>query len=258
MPDLLGFGASEQIFHPYFVTRSHGRVSLDMMRAAEEFFNQEEILNSGRLFLSGYSQGATSAMALLKLIEEEAASEFSVTAASVGGGGYNLVDLSKNVLSSDTLGYPPYYGYLMAAYDQTYNLNRQMDTVFKPPYSNRIYGENLFAGLLSGQQIADRLTNVTADLFQETFLNSFLGNGEQTLKALLDENDVSRFATGVPIRLYHGELDEAVPFDEAVQSYENLKQAGTTNIQFYVIFGGGHQSSAVDFASLSLNWFFTL
>ncbi|MCA1802372.1 MAG: hypothetical protein LC662_07935 [Rhodothermaceae bacterium] len=33
MPDLLGFGESESLFHPYFVTRSHGRVSLDMMKA---------------------------------------------------------------------------------------------------------------------------------------------------------------------------------------------------------------------------------
>jgi pimeloyl-ACP methyl ester carboxylesterase len=258
MPDLIGFGASAQHFHPYIVTRSHGRVSLDMMRAAEEFFELENIIKGNRLFISGYSQGATSAMALIKIITEEAPDEFTVTAGSMGGGAYNLVDLSKRILSADTLGFPPYYAFMVAGYDQTYGLERPMSSIFKSPYSSRIYGENLFGGHLSGNEIADRLTNITSDLFQEEFITAFLGDGEKELKALLNENDVSQFATGIPIRMYHGESDEAVPVEEAYRSFENLKAAGTENIEFFLIPGGTHQSSAIDFASQSLNWFFLL
>jgi pimeloyl-ACP methyl ester carboxylesterase len=258
MPDLLGFGESENLFHPYFVTRSHGRVSLDMMKAAEEFFNLEAIDKGNRLFITGYSQGGTSAMALLKAISEEPTPEFRVTAASVGGGAYNLVDVSKSILGADTLGFAPNYAFIVAAYDRTFNLNRDMATIFKPPYSSRIYGENLFGGQLSGTQIDQRLTSVTADLFQESFLTGFLGEGEQPLKELLNSNDVSGFRVPVPLRIYHGELDEVVPVDEARNAYEKLKDAGAGNIQFILIPGGTHESSALDFASQTLNWFFVL
>lgn len=190
MPDLLGFGESENLFHPYFVTRSHGQVSLDMMRAAEEFFDLEAIDKGNRLFISGYSQGGTSAMALLKAIGEDPSSEFRVTAASVGGGAYNLVEVSKSILGADTLGFAPNYAFIVAAYDRTYNLNLDMETIFKPPYSSRIYGENLFGGQFSGDQIDQRLTSVTTDLFQDSFLSGFLGEGEQQLKELLNSNDI--------------------------------------------------------------------
>jgi pimeloyl-ACP methyl ester carboxylesterase len=256
MPDLLGFGESESLFHPYFVTRSHGRVSLDMMKAAEEFFDLEGIDKGNRLFITGYSQGGTSAMALLKAISEDPSPDFRVTAASVGGGAYNLVDVSKSILGADTLGFAPNYAYIVAAYDRTYNLNRDMTTIFKPPYSSRIYGENLFGGQLSGTQIDQRLTSVTADLFQDSFLNGFLGDGEQPFKELLNSNDVSGFRVRVPLRIYHGEFDEVVPVDEARNAFEKLKDAGAANIQFILIPGGTHESSALDFASQTLNWFF--
>ncbi|TVQ09622.1 MAG: hypothetical protein EA364_13685 [Balneolaceae bacterium] len=256
MPDLLGFGESESLFHPYFVTRSHGRVSLDMMKAAEEFFDMEGIGKGNRLFITGYSQGGTSAMALLKAIGEDASADFRVTAASVGGGAYNLVDVSKSILGADTLGFAPNYAYIVAAYDRTYNLNRDIETIFKPPYSSRIFGENLFGGQFSGSQIDERLTNVTADLFQESFLAGFLGGGEQQLKELLNSNDVSGFRVQVPLRIYHGEFDEVVPVDEARNAFEKLKDAGAANIQFVLIPDGTHESSALDFASQTLNWFF--
>lgn len=258
MPDLLGFGESESLFHPYFVTRSHGRVSLDMMRAAEEFFDLEAIDKGNRLFITGYSQGGTSAMALLKAISEDTTPEFRVTAASVGGGAYNLVDVSRSILGADTLGFAPNYAFIVAAYDRTYNLNRDMATIFKPPYSSRIYGENLFGGQLSGTQIDQRLTSVTADLFQDYFLSGFLGDGEQPFKELMNSNDVSGFRVPVPLRIYHGEFDEVVPVDEARNAYEKLKNAGAGNIQFILIPGGTHESSALDFASQTLNWFFVL
>ncbi|MFU8858885.1 MAG: lipase family protein [Cyclonatronaceae bacterium] len=258
MPDLLGFGESENLFHPYFVTRSHGRVSLDMMKAAEEFFDLEAIDKGNRLFITGYSQGGTSAMALLKAISEDPSAEFRVTAASVGGGAYNLVDVSMSILGADTLGYAPNYAYIVAAYDRTYNLNRDMATIFKPPYSSRIYGESLFGGQFTGSEIDQRLTSVTADLFQESFLSGFLGEGEQPFKELLNSNDVSGFRVPVPLRIYHGELDEVVPVDEARNAFEKLKDSGAANIQFILIPGGTHESSALDFASQTLNWFFVL
>jgi pimeloyl-ACP methyl ester carboxylesterase len=256
MPDLLGFGASASVFHPYFVTRSQGRVSLDMMKAASEFFELEGIERGNRLFLTGYSQGGTTTMALLKANQAENPPPFNITAASVGGGAYDLLDVSRSILSADTLGFAPNYAYLVASYDRTYALNRDMETIFRPPYAARIFGENLFGGQLTGEEIDARLTSVTADLFQESFLTSFLGNGEQALKSLLSGNDLSDFPVTVPLRIYHGDQDEVVPIDAAIRSFEKIRQNSPASIEFVTIPGGTHESSALEYASQTLNWFF--
>jgi predicted esterase len=60
------------------------------MRAARAFCANNNIALSGQVFLSGYSQGGNATMGTAKLIQEEYANEFNVTAACAGGGSFDL------------------------------------------------------------------------------------------------------------------------------------------------------------------------
>ncbi|HDJ34282.1 MAG TPA: phospholipase, partial [Bacteroidetes bacterium] len=69
--DYIGFGASEQIFHPYLHRESTVQCLVDMLRAVDEFWEDvsTEITPLNSYYLIGYSQGGWSTLALLSALE---------------------------------------------------------------------------------------------------------------------------------------------------------------------------------------------
>ena len=88
MPDYLGFGASSAMVHPYLHKESTVQAVLDMLRAVAEFDDDvaKDISVTTDCYLLGYSQGGWATMALLRAIDEDYSSEFTVKAASCGAG----------------------------------------------------------------------------------------------------------------------------------------------------------------------------
>lgn len=68
LPDYVGFEDGDRI-QPYFVAVSEGRLLLDAVRAAQEFFraNPSRAVPSPRAFVAGYSQGGHAAFAAADL-----------------------------------------------------------------------------------------------------------------------------------------------------------------------------------------------
>jgi hypothetical protein len=57
IPDLIGFGESKDIFHPYYVEEPTATAVIDLLKAATVLAGQKQVRFDGRLFLAGYSQG---------------------------------------------------------------------------------------------------------------------------------------------------------------------------------------------------------
>jgi predicted esterase len=253
MPDLLGYGASASMKHPFFVTSSDGQVSLDLMRATQELLEQKDYPTNGKLKITGYSQGGTTTLALIRAIQETASEEFTVTAATAGGGAYNLVDLAKAVLSKDDLGFAPYFALLITSYIEYYFPDRALNTIINEPYASRIISENLFSGNHGSSHIMSRLNNETEAFINSDFRAAFLGDGEVSLKQRLQQNDMTNFAIMNPIRIYHGKDDEVLPIDEARTSAQLLKDAGSSNLNFFEL-NGSHAGAAIPFGQASISW----
>lgn len=253
MPDLLGYGASASMKHPFFVTSSDGQVSLDLMRATKELLEQKKYQTSGKLKITGYSQGGTTTLALIRAIQESASDEFTVTAATAGGGAYNLVNLAKAVLSKDDLGFSPYFALLISSYIEYYFPDRALNTIINEPYASRIITENLFSGEYGSSHIMSRLTNDNETFINADFRAAFLGDGEVALKQRLQQNDVTNFAIQNPIQIYHGKDDEVLPIDEARISVQLLKDAGSLNLNFFEL-NGSHTGAAIPFGQASISW----
>lgn len=254
MPDLLGYGASNSLNHPFFITSSDGTVALDLLRATTEFLELREYVTSGKLFISGYSQGGTTTLALVRAIQAEASSEFNITAAAAGGGAYDLMDVSKTILSKDDLGFAPYFGLFVKSFIENYFPERAYNTIFKEPYATRIVQENLFSGEVPSSTIADRLTNVTADLFREDFIEAFLGDGEVELKQRIEENNLTNFVVNNRIRIYHGVDDEIIPVETAQRAAAMLNEQGAVNLSFISV-DGSHGGAALPIGLATLSWF---
>jgi pimeloyl-ACP methyl ester carboxylesterase len=254
MPDLIGYGVSSGANHPFFITGSDGRVALDMLRATRELLEREKVIATDRLFVTGYSQGGATVLSLLKTIQQEAASEFRITAATAGGGAYNLYEIAREVLASEEVANPAYLALLIKSYLDTYFPNRNLNEIFREPYASRIVSEQLLNGNFSGDQIMGRLTTRVADLFQESFLTAFNGSGETEIKQRLQENSLDGFSISTRTRMYHGVDDEIIPIDQARASFQRLRQAGSSNLEFFEV-PGNHVGAAPAFTSASIGWF---
>jgi pimeloyl-ACP methyl ester carboxylesterase len=255
MPDLLGWGSSSNMLHPFMITISDGMVGFDMLLAAAELFESEDIRWNGELFAGGYSQGGTSALALARAVESDPQNRFEINKASAGGGAYNIEGLTGVLLERDEITFPPYYAFFLKAYRNYYFPIEQMNRYFNSPYDLRIVSEQLFRGGYYGDQIADRLTTQTDLLIRNIFRQQFISGGEPQFREALMNNDLTFFSYETPLRIYHGENDQIIPYSEAVRSFDNLRNSGSENVSFYTVEEGTHQSAAETFFYETFLWF---
>ncbi len=255
MPDLLGWGSSSNMLHPFMLTISDGMVGFDMLLATTELFESEEIRWNGELLAGGYSQGGTSTLALTRAVESDPQNRFEISKASAGGGAYNLEDLTAVLLERSEITFPPYYAFFLKAYRNYYFPTDPMNRFFNSPYDIRIVSDELFRGGYFGGQIEERLTNQTDLLIRNTFRQQYISGGEPQFREALMNNDLTFFSYQTPLRIYHGENDEIIPHSEAVRSVDNLRNAGSRDLTFYTVEEGTHLSTAETFFYESFLWF---
>jgi len=70
LPDYIGYGTSNNESHPYLLKKASARASLDMIRASVRYMTDTYVVFNSQLYISGYSQGGHTAMALAQEIEE--------------------------------------------------------------------------------------------------------------------------------------------------------------------------------------------
>src|SRR3990172_9067460 len=140
IPDYIGFGASEELVHPYYNRTATDIVVVDMMHACGELVEQQDILakSNGRYYLMGYSQGGWASLSAHDAIENGGLSSLEIVASSCGAGAYDLMTMSSYVLDLETFPGPLYLPYFIYARQQYGTLMDPLDKFFKEPYAARI------------------------------------------------------------------------------------------------------------------------
>jgi len=88
-PDYTGYGGSRLGYHPYLDRSAQAADMIDALRAARGAFAGIGARDSGKLFVTGYSQGGYVALATQRAMQE-AGAEFTLTAAAGMSGPYAL------------------------------------------------------------------------------------------------------------------------------------------------------------------------
>jgi Secretory lipase len=104
-PDYIGYGASNNLPHPYEHNASLASASLDMLRATKEFLSDEKVNWNQQLFTAGYSEGGYATLALQKKLEAEALTEFNLIASSAGAGAYDKPAFMRHIITGCIYGY---------------------------------------------------------------------------------------------------------------------------------------------------------
>lgn len=259
MPDYLGFGSSNNMFHPYLHKESTVQTVLDMLRAVKELGSVRDFSLNNELYLTGYSQGGWATMQVQKAIEEEFSGEFNLKASAPGAGPYDLKNINEYILSQETYDMPYYFGYL---YNSLVKLDEEavppVEEVFNTPYSSLI--STLFDGSKSGEEINAELTTDVADLFTENYrLNFKTDTTFSSLLEALEANSVEAWNTSVPTRIIHGKADTWVPAAVSKNIYDDFVSKGAGNrVELIEIPDADHTSGIVPAGLLSIGWFLEL
>lgn len=258
LPDYLGFGASETMFHPYLHKESTVQTVLDMLRAVEELAQVRNFTLNNDLYLTGYSQGGWATMQVQKAIEDDFMGEFNLKASAPGAGPYDLSFINDYILSRETYSMPYYFGYL---YNSLMNVEETVPAiaeVFNAPYDSLI--PTLFDGKLSGEEINAKLDTVVSNLFTENYrLNYKTDTLYKPLMEALNANSIEAWNTTVPTKIIHGKTDTWVPAAVSKAIYDDFVAKGAgSRVELIEIPETDHVGGIVPAGLMSIGWFLEL
>ena len=149
----VGYDASRSTYHPYLLAEQQSNDMIDALRAARQAFSKVGANDSGKLFLSGYSQGGFVSMATHKAMQTNYSSEFKVTASGNMSGPYSLTKTFQTVFAGGiNAGATVFTPLILTSWQKAYgNLYTSPSDVYEAPYATGI--ETLMPGALTITQL---------------------------------------------------------------------------------------------------------
>jgi len=259
--DYLGFGSSDNMFHPYLDEESTVQSVLDMQRAVKEFvanYLKDEIgveLNND-YYITGYSQGGWTTMQLQKAIETNYSEAFNLKASACAAGPYDLNYINEYVLDLEDYPMPFFLGYIFNSYYNLGGITTPIEDVFKDPFDTKVL--TLYDGTKSGTEINDQLDTKISRLFTADYITGYSTDAKYaSIKDMLTANSITAWKATTPTLLIHGTKDTFVPpqvTDRIFQGFLN-EGVGVDKVKILPIPGGTHQSSVVPAGIAAITWF---
>jgi pimeloyl-ACP methyl ester carboxylesterase len=226
IPDLLGNGVTKDTQeYPFLMMENTGRVAYDMHRAAMEYF--PAVLGfplQKHISIGGYSMGGSSALALVRHIEQENPSDIIVDKALIGGGIYDLSVAFEEFERTGYAEYPAAPG-VFKAYDYWYGLNLDYTQIFNGPLL-----ENMDFWLNRTHSRDQLVAWIGRDLHGYMHPDFFKPEKNEQIQKLLDkfkENSlVDNWTPKTDIRFAHSSDDLSVPTRVASYTYEEFRKRG--------------------------------
>ena len=245
VPDMIGFGESNEVFHPYYVEDPTATAVIDMLDAARAVAAEKNVDFNGRLFLAGYSQGGYATMAAHKALEADDENEYEIVASFPGAGGYDVSAMHDYFLGLDTYPNPHYIAYVGMSYRSFYGENDVLASFFNEPYASRI--PTLFDGVTSPDEIDAQLTeDVQALVREDILLGSNTDPLYEYLRVKFQENSLTDWVPEAPMFMYHGDADLTVPISNSQMTYNKLIANGASPATLQFIILPGTHSGALE------------
>jgi Prolyl oligopeptidase family len=136
-PNYAGYDTSTLGYHPYLVADQQSKDMIDALTAARQAIPRLSSADSGKLFITGYSQGGHVAMATHKALQTAGA---TVTASAPMSGPYALAAFGDAVYYGNVnLGSTIFTPLLVNAYQKAYgNIYGSLTDIYSPQYATGI------------------------------------------------------------------------------------------------------------------------
>ena len=254
IPDYLGLGESF-LLHPYLYASSSADVSIDLLRAARTFCQDNGVELNNDLYLGGYSEGGYVTMSVHREIETNHLDEFTVTASAPLAGPHDLEGTINYIISQEEYAQPTFIAYFITAYNKIYGWNR-LSSIFNAPYAGMM--TTLFDGNHTKEEIREELPATISDLIMESFRTAYLAGEEDEFEQAVSENSLLNWTPVAPIRMFHSNGDEIVPYQNSTTALIYFQNQGVNNIELITLDSLNHVDAAVPAIIGMIEWFDSL
>ncbi len=259
MPDFLGLGSGKGL-HPYMHAESEATATIDMIRAAKNKLDELGISYNEKLFLAGYSQGGHATMATHKVIEQEYADEFTVTASAPMAGPYDVSGImAELILLKEEYISPAYLPYMMYSYNSVYNIYDDLESNFVAPYNTSLppffNGDNLY----SLNEVGTIMPAIPSDIITDAAYNEIVDKTNTAFWNALEDNDLYDWHSVAPIQMFHCNGDITVPMSNSEKALASFEAKGIINVELInPLEGGTHSTCAIPSVFAAKEWFNSL
>jgi dienelactone hydrolase len=264
LPDYIGFGSSNDVFHPFLNKTYTQNAVLDFIRASKEFIATEKPCKSnGNLFLAGYGQGGGATLAALSAIENDSIknSDLKVKASACSSGIYNLTGFREWLISQPMFDQPWYFSYLLESFKKYAALDIDYSLIINEPFASDI------TGMVDGTRTGDQMnglfgTKSMDELLNKDFKTDKIFNSETIttyshLRQILADNSIPAWKLKTPLAIYYGRNDTWIPADQSLNINNDFRSLQIVpNIS--ALEGLNHETAVMPTLSKSVLWFKSL
>ena len=243
--DYEGFGATGDRIQAYCFAEANARASIDALLAAREWLAEQGYTLSDSILNYGYSQGAQTAMAALKLSQTEYRGKVRFLKTIAGAGPYDLRLTFRKFLEWKKIGQPAVLPITVVTFNELFNLGINYRDVFFEPLAS-----NVKSWIVSKKFRAAELTDLMGtDSIAKYMKPQYCDSTTTEMERVLSYVDRMRFTgdwTPDPdsdIKLYHSMKDDIVAPENTVMMHQWLKSQGVNAVLDTTSLTGSHLSS---------------
>lgn len=242
--DYIGFGVTSGRIHPYMHTRSTSQSVVDMALAVKPYLKHiGREPESEEVILLGYSQGGSTTMAVMNLIQRKYNDILPIKKVYVGGGPYDLNATFDFSMETDITGIPCAIPMIVQGVSEGETLHLDMNDFFQPylleHYDEWINSKKYTVGMINKMMGANSMHEIMTDSGRD----KTAPHTARLYKALF-KNSVLNFEPRSPIFMLHSTQDQTVPFINALKAEQYFKGLC---IDFDFGDYGSHSSGAIKF-----------
>ncbi|TDD92595.1 lipase [Actinomadura darangshiensis] len=227
-PDYLGLGQSPGA-HPWKDVPSETIASLDMLRAARHFAPRTGRTLDGRVFVTGFSQGASTALGLARALQDGADPRFRLRAVAPISGAYDFRGAELPALLNGDLDAKmsvAYVSYLLTSWNRVHGgIYTSPSELFQDPYAGRV--EKYFDSTTPGPVMLKGLPGTLGELLTPRGFEVLRDPSGTFAEALrVDAEVCTAWTPRVPIRLYKMAGDEQATTANTDHCAARLRERG--------------------------------
>ena len=248
--DYIGYGVTADRIHPYMHTRSTSQSVVDMALAVKPFLEHiGRVPEEKEVILMGYSQGGSTTMAVMNMLQSDFRDVFPIKRVFAGGGPYDLAATFDYSMEEDKTGIPCAIPMIVQGVNDGESLGLNMQDFFKGSLLEN-YKEWINTKKYTVAEINKKIgSRYLHDIMTDLGRDKTSGETARLYKALL-KNSVLNFRPEAPVYMFHSREDQTVPFINALQAENYYK---LNNIRFNFGDYGQHAIGCIRFIILVYN-----
>lgn len=221
--DYIGYGVTRDRIHPYMHVKSTALSVVDMALAVKPYLEHiGRKPESPEVILLGYSQGGSTTLGVMDIIQDAYEDVLPIKEVYAGGGPYDLAATFDISMLEDLTGIPCAIPMIVQGVNVGENLGLNIQDFFKPVllehYDEWINSKNFTVKqiniMMNANKVSDLMTDVGRDKTNPETAKLY--------KALM-MNSVLYFRPWHPIHFFHSKQDRTVPFVNGQKAEEYFK-----------------------------------